>query len=138
MPLPCYDPVQFAAAFCARPLTHQIPSAADALDALRAIEYAEETIIRAENDCRVEYSQEAHDQVHRWYAQWVQRYGALARSQLPDDRDATALRDAVQRAESWLQVQAEIQRLTLPHAVLSEMARDAGLSPGNRSPQATP
>ena len=35
------------------------------------IDRAEEALIRAEDDCLVDYSPEAHQQIHQWYASWL-------------------------------------------------------------------
>jgi hypothetical protein len=126
MPLPSYDPVQFAAHAWSNHGAGQSTAAA-ALREMATLEFAEETILRAEDDCLVEYSQEAHDHLQRWYAQWVAAYRGLTLSQPGSDLAA-----ALQRAEEWLQVQSDIARHSLSHAELSDLARQANLSAGAR------
>ncbi len=54
MPLPCCDPLQLAAGVWSNPVAGQSTAVA-VLREMAALEFAEETIIRAEDDCLVEF-----------------------------------------------------------------------------------
>jgi hypothetical protein len=143
MSLPSYDPVQLAlretqqlSLFDAQPRARRDYAweVQKALKALEWIEFAEESIGRAESDCLVEYSEESHQQLERSYADWVQSSQRLATdAERAGDLQAAGLRQALERAQRWLKTQADIVAHSLPHATLSEMAQRAGLSDGVQS-----
>ena len=152
---PCsYDPLQLAERQAAdlaalrrkSSQSDQREQVGHALKLLEWIEYAEESMIKAENDYLVEYSEEMHGKLHDLYANWLRQFDELlqatrtkklhgAQDDLPE---IEALSSGEQRVRQWLQHQASIQQHTLPHAVLGDLARAANLSAGNRSPNATP
>lgn len=149
-----YDPLQlaqrqsadFAALRRQGAQGDEIEQARIALKCLEWIEYAEEWMIKAENDCLVEYSEEMHRKLHDLYADWLRQFDEVLPEgkamDIQGDKDdmqvIIALADGERRVRQWLQAQADIERHTLSHAELSAMAREANLSDGNRSPHATP
>jgi hypothetical protein len=145
-----YDPLQLAqrqsADFAAlRRQDDPAEQARTALKCLEWIEYAEESMIKAENDCLVEYSEEMHHKLHDLYVGWLRQFDDVLRvgmlAAMGGERDSSvtaALADGERRVRQRLQAQADIERHTLSHAELSAMARAANLSDGNRSPHATP
>lgn len=146
-----YDPLQLAqrqSADCAALRRQDDPAeqARIALKCLEWIEYAEESMIKAENDCLVEYSEEMHRKLHGLYAGWLLQFDDALRAGKTKSANAgsdygevmIALVAGEQRVRQWLQAQADIERHTLPHDELSAMARAAKLSDSNRSPHASP
>lgn len=145
-----YDPLQLAwrqSADLQQRLADASPTSASAADALKLlvwIELGEETMLRAEDDCLVEYDQQHHALLHQLYESWLSIARRLLHappaaldpsvaecSALSDD-DLGQLRSGAERVAQWLQTQADIERHTLPHAELSAMAHRANLSAGAR------
>ena len=149
MPICSYDPLELAQRQSAEFALRRRAGRADEMEQARAalkclewIEYAEESMIKAENDCLVEYCEEMHRKLHELYVDWLRQFDgecdvftAVAGSERADLLLALSL--GKQRVRQWLQAQADIERHTLPHAELSAMACEANLSTGNRSPHAT-
>lgn len=97
--------------------------------ALRWLERAAETVIEAENDCLVPYSEEVHAAIQRLYEAWLQCGeraeatigGVIAAGHTPDN--LAEFHDCCSRARRWLATQAGIRAATLPHGQLAEYAR---------------
>jgi hypothetical protein len=137
-----YDPLQLAvlqsAALDQRPLsTPPSALAADTLKLLTWIELGEETMLRAEDDCLVEYDPQHHALLHQLYGSWL----SLCRRLLAAADDAAVtfsaedmeqLRSGDERVAQWLQVQSDIQRHTLSESELHTLASRANLSAGAR------
>lgn len=137
-----YDPLQLAvrqsAALDQRPLS-SAPSAfvADAIKLLAWIELGEETMLRAEDDCLVEYDPRHHALLHQLYDSWLSLCRRLltAADNAPGEfaaEDLAQLRSADQRVALWLQIQNDIQRATLSDSELHDRAARANLSAGVR------
>src|SRR5437870_4448498 len=148
-----YDPLQLAERQSAETaallrggqLGDELQQARAALKCLEWIEYAEESMIKAENDCLVEYSEEMHCKLHGLYADWLRqlddvlRTEALTAGEGPENADLLlSILAGKQRVQEWLAAQADIARYTLSQADLGALAAAANLSAGNRSPHGTP